>query len=109
MELPVLRMRLEDPLAELLDEDERVEHLPDQVARVEVEAPVVAVEPLDRLLGRVDVVGDLRRVHLVREADAELLELVEDRVPALDEEVPALLVDREPLRRPDVPALPDGR
>src|SRR5713226_348175 len=109
LELPVLRVRVEDPLAESLDEDDRVDHLPDQVARVEVEAPVVAAEPLDRLLRRVDVVGDLRRVHLVREADAELGELVEDRAPALDEQVPALFVDLEPLGRPDVPALPHGR
>src|SRR3954453_10097367 len=109
LELPVLRVRMEDPRAEFLDEDDGVDHLPDQVAGIEVEAPVVAPEPLDRLLGRVDVVGDLGRMHLVREADAELRELVEDRVPALDEEVPALFVDLQPLRRPDVPALPHRR
>ena len=43
LQLPVLRVGVEDAVAELLDEDDRVDQLPDQVARIEVEAPVVAV------------------------------------------------------------------
>ena len=53
-----------------------------------------------------DVVGDLDRVDLVREADPLLPVDVEDRVPALGEEVPALLVERDHLRIVVVPVAP---
>ena len=80
--LGVLAVDVVDPVAEVPDEVHRVDALPHHVRGVPVEAergPVV-----DRLEGArrgVVVVGDLGRVDLVREPDADLVEHVENRVP----------------------------
>ena len=58
----------------------RVEVLVREVGRVEVDAERRAsVDGGERLLGRHEVVRDLRRVHLQAEADALGVEDVEDR------------------------------
>ena len=58
----------------------RVEMLVREVGRVEVDAERrTAVERCERLLGRHEVVCDLRRMHLQAEADALGVEHVEDR------------------------------
>ena len=65
---------------------DRVEVLPDEVARVPVEAERLAVpDGLHRRDRRPVVERDLARVHLVGEAHADLVEHVEDRVPAVGE------------------------
>ena len=61
----VLDVHVIDPIRESPDELDGVDHLPEEVARVEVEPELRAV--VDRLqgpLGRVDIKGDLGRVNL---------------------------------------------
>src|SRR6202042_2133474 len=61
-----------------------VEVLPDEVARVEVEAEALPVaDRVEGASGGPVVVGDLTRVDLVGEAHPHLVEDVDDRVPAL--------------------------
>ena len=85
-------------------------HLPEQVAGVEVEAELGAVvERLEGRLGRVDVEGDLGRVDFQAELDAALLEDVEDRVPALGQELEAVVDHRVGDRRERVEQVPDRR
>ena len=79
-------MHVEDPVAELLDEEDRVDELVDEVARIEVEAEGrVILHRGQRPLRGVDVVGDLGRVNFERELHALGLEDVEDRRPAVGE------------------------
>ncbi len=88
----VLDVHVIDPIRESPDELDRVDHLPEQVAGVEVEPefrPVV--DRLQGSLGRVDIKGDLGRMNLERELDAAFLEDVEDRVPAVGEQLEALV------------------
>ncbi len=99
-----------DPVGELEDEGHRVEVLPDEVRRVPVEAERLAVA--DRLEGAPRgpvVVRDLGRVHLVREADAHLVEDVEDRVPAVGEILVAGIDHRRGRGREHRHVLPDRR
>ena len=82
----VLAVDVVDPVLEVPDEGRRVEVLPDHVRRVPVEPERRAVaDRLQRPHRGPVVVGDLARVHLVREADAHLVVDVEDRVPAVGE------------------------
>ena len=67
----VLHVHVVDPVGEIADEQVRLHPLPEQVAGVEVEPerrPVV--ERAEQALGRVEVEGDLGRVHLEGEPDA---------------------------------------
>jgi hypothetical protein len=99
-----------DPLRELLGERRRVEELVDEVARVEVDPEALTVaDRVERLRGRDEVVRDLRRVHLEREADALVLEHVDDRAPALREVLVAALDLVEVVRREGVELVPDRR
>src|SRR5207344_1677060 len=76
----VLDVHVPDARAELVQEREVVDALVAEVARVEVEPEALVVaDRLERHARRVDVEGDLGRVHLEREADVELVEGVEDR------------------------------
>ena len=60
-------------------------------------------------LGGVDVEGDLGRVDLQRELDAALLEDVEDRVPAVGEQLEAVVDGGVGHRRERVEQVPDRR
>src|SRR5690606_41687412 len=85
-DLGVLAVDVVDAVAEVEQEADRVEVLPDEVGGVEVEAVRGPVpDRLQRPHGRRVVVGDLAGVDLVREPDADLVEDVEDRVPAFGE------------------------
>src|SRR5262245_19661599 len=78
----VLDVHVEDALAELADEADVVDALVAHVRRVEVQAEVRrVVDRRERATGAVEVEGDLGRVDLEREADADLLELLQDRRP----------------------------
>ena len=89
---------------------DRVEVLPHHVARVPVEAERRAVpDRLERADGRPVVVRDLRRVHLVGEAHAHLVEDVEDRVPAVGEVLVAGVDELLRDRREHRDVLPDRR
>jgi hypothetical protein len=80
-----------DPLGELLRERRRVERLMGEVARVEVDAEALAVvDRVERAAGGHEVVGDLGRMDLEREAHALGVEAVVDRVAhrLADEVVP---------------------
>ena len=106
----VLDVHVVDPVGEGPDELDRVDELPEQVAGVEVEAELgPVVERLQGHLGRVDVEGDLGRVDLQAELDAALLEDVEDRVPALGQELEAGVDHRVGDRRERVEQVPDRR
>src|SRR5690606_11179053 len=85
-DLGVLAVDVVDAVAEVEQEADRVEVLPDEVGGVEVEAERGPVpDRLQRPHGRPVVVGDLAGVDLVREPDADLVEDVEDRVPPFGE------------------------
>ena len=106
----VLDVDVVDPVGERPDELDGVDELPEQVAGVEVEAELGAVvERLQGRLGRVDVEGDLGRVDLQGELDAALLEDVEDRVPAVGEQLEAIVDHRVGHRRERVEQVPDRR
>ena len=78
----VLAVDVVDPVGEVADEPDRIEVLPHHVARVPVEPERLAVaDRLERAPRRPVVVGDLGRMHLVREPHAALVEHVEDRIP----------------------------
>ena len=63
-----------------------------QVARVEVEAELrPPLQRFQRALRSDDVERDLRRVHLQRELHAALLVDVDDRVPALGQQIEAVV------------------
>src|SRR6187551_268763 len=75
-----------DPIAEALDERDVVHTLIAEVARVVVEPERgPTIHGFECALRRGDVEGNLRRVHLEREADACRVERVEDRIPAIRE------------------------
>src|SRR5690606_4131123 len=75
----VLRVDVEDPVGEGVDELHGVDLLPQEVTRVEVEAEGgVMADRLEGPLCRVQVEGDLARVHLEGEFHALRLEDVED-------------------------------
>src|SRR5579859_2130097 len=89
----VFAVHVVDPVPEVPDERHRVDLLPHQVRRVPVEAESgPALDRFESADRRPVVVGDLARVHLVREPDPLVVEDVEDRVPAA-REVPVTLVD----------------
>src|SRR5688572_2674878 len=109
-DLGVLDVAVVDAVGELVDELGRIDELPDQVGRVEVEAELLAAaDGLDRPGGGVEVVGDLGRVHLEREAHTVLAELVEDRVPAVGELLEAGVDHGRLLWREREPEVPDRR
>ena len=81
-----------------------------EVRGVEVDAEALAVpDRVERLPRRGEVVGDLGRVHLEREAHALLVEHVDDRVPALGEVLVAALDVVPVVGRERVEHVPDGR
>jgi hypothetical protein len=83
-DLGVLAVDVVDPVAEVPDEIRRVDVLPDHVRRVPVDAESLAVaDCFQGMVGRVVVVGDLRRMYLVCETDPDLVENVQDRVPPI--------------------------
>ena len=108
--LRVLDVDVEDPVRELVDERRRLEELMLEVARVEVD-PEARRSPIasSALRGRHEVVGDLGRVHLEREAHALGLEDVDDRPPALGELLVAALDLAEVVGRERVEEVPDRR
>jgi hypothetical protein len=105
----VLHVDVENPVGEAPQEGDVVDALVAEVRRVVVEAEGgVAVDGLDGALGGGDVEGDLGRVHLEREAHAELGVGVEDRRPAAGEVVEARLSSLRG-RREGVERVPDRR
>src|SRR5262245_43461959 len=106
----VLDVHVEDALAELAQEGDVVDALVAHVRGVEVEAEVG--DPLDgfeRAARAVDVEGDLGRMHLEREADADLVELLQDRRPPGGEVAVAGLDHVLRDRREGVEQVPDRR
>ncbi len=88
----------------------RVEELVDEVARVEVDAEArAAVDRRPACGGGHEVVGDLGRVDLEREAHALGVEDVDDRPPALGELLVAAVDRGEVVRRERVEQVPDRR
>jgi hypothetical protein len=99
-----------DPLRELVDERGRVQQLGLEVARVEVDPEArPVVQRRQRLARRDEVVGDLGRVHLEREAHALGVEDVDDRPPRLGEALVAALDLVEVVGRERVEHVPDRR
>jgi len=74
-----------------------------------VSTPKAAADRFECALGRPVVVGDLAGVHLVRVTDADLVEHVEDRVPALGEVLESALDHRRGHRREHRERVPDRR
>ncbi len=110
LHLRVLAVHVVDPVLEVPEEADRVEVLPHHVARVPVEAERLAVpDRLEGAHGRPVVVRDLARVHLVGEPHADLVEHVEDRVPAVGEVLVAGVDHLLRRRREHRDVLPDRR
>ncbi len=108
--LRVLAVDVVDPVLEVPEEADRVEVLPDEVAGIPVESEGGSVT--DRVhgsLGRPVVVGDLARMHLMREPDALIVEDVEDRVPSVREVLVAVVDHRLGHWREHRHGLPDLR
>ena len=77
---------------------------------VEVEAELLAVvQGLQRPLGRVEVEGDLGRMHFQGELHAALAEHVEDRVEPLGQQLEAVVDHLRRDRREGVEQVPDAR
>ena len=109
-DLRVLDVHVVDAVGELAGERRRIEELRDEVARVEVDAEALAaVDRGQRLARGHEVVGDLRRVDLQREAHALGVEDVDDRPPALGEVLVAALHLRPVVGRERVQLVPDRR
>src|SRR5439155_7113063 len=88
----VLDVDVVDAVAELVDEARRADALPVEVARVEVEAERRPVpDRRERAPRGDDVVGDLGGVDLQPEAHPDLIEDIQDRVPAVGEVLEARL------------------
>ena len=100
LERGVFHVDVENAVGEAADELDRVDHLPNEVRRLEVEPERrMEVERFERELRGVDIERDFRRVDFEREFNSEFLIDVEDRGPAFFEEFEAV-VD---------PLLGDGR
>ena len=71
LERGVFHMDVENAIGEAADELDRVDHLPNEVRRVEVEPERrMEVERFERELRGVDIERDFRRVNFKRELDA---------------------------------------
>ena len=78
----VLQVDVVDAVGEAAQEGDGVDALPVQVAGVEEDAELLAgVQHVEDDFGRVEVEGELPRMHLAGEADAAVARGVEDRVP----------------------------
>ena len=96
----VLDVDVVDAVGELQSEGGRVEELVREMGRIEIDPERgTAVDRLERLAGRDEVVSDLGRVHLEPEPHPLLLEDVEDRPPALREVLIPTLNHGEVVRR----------
>jgi hypothetical protein len=108
--LRVLAVHVVDPVAEVEQEPDRVQVLPDEVARVPVQPERLPVpDGLHRRDRRPVVVGDLAGVHLVREPHPDLVEHVQDRVPPVGEVAVAGVDHLLGHRREHRHGLPDAR
>ena len=88
----VLHVDVVHAIDEVLQEEVRLDALPDQMAGVEVQAELRAIRKLgQQLLGGIVVKGDLTGVHLKGEHHAVLLELVQDGAPQAHDLVEAVL------------------
>ncbi len=106
----ILHVYVEDPLGELADEAGRVHSLPDQMAGIEIEAELrTVIQGLQGPLGRVQVEGDFRRMHLQRELHAALGKDVQDRVEPLGEQFEAFVDHRRRDGRKAVEQVPNAR
>src|SRR5690606_11255327 len=82
----VLDVDVVDAVRELADELDGIDPLPNEMARIEIEAEFLAVaDRIEGAAGGVDVEGEFGRVDFEGEADAAFGEDVEDRVPAIGE------------------------
>lgn len=104
----LLAVHVVDPVPEVVQEADRVQVLPDEVARVEVQPEGGAVvHGLQCAVRGPVVVRDLAWVDLVGEADALSVEDVQDRVPALGEVLVAPLDHVRRDRREHRDQVPD--
>jgi hypothetical protein len=105
-----LAVHVVNPVGVRGEESKRVEVLPYEVARVKVQPERRAVIHRSQGLRRgPEVVGDLARVHLVREPDALRVEHVQDRVPAVGKVGVARRDHGVGHRREHGDRMPDGR
>src|SRR5437868_3513279 len=73
-------------VGERADEFDRIDTLPNQVARIEVEAELfAAADGVQGALGGIDVESDFRGMHFEREANTAFGEHIENWIPALGE------------------------
>ena len=106
----VLHVDVENPVGEFANKPGGVHALPDQVAGIEIEAEFrPEIEGLQRPLRRVEIEGDLGRVHFEGEFHATLAEHVEDRVPTLGQELKTGVDHGGRHRRERVEQVPDAR
>ena len=104
----ILHVRVHDSVAEHIDELDRIDTLPEEVAGVEVEAErLVVPDGLQRRLCAVDVVGDLGWMHFQRELHADFAEDIEDGTPPSSKVLEALLDAIGARRRKEIPVRPD--
>ncbi|CAM5247635.1 hypothetical protein SGRIM128S_08849 [Streptomyces griseomycini] len=105
----LLAVHVVDPVPEVVEETDRVQVLPHEVRRVEVEPEGrPAVHRLQGTDGRPVVVGDLARMHLVGEPHPLGVEDVQDRVPPGREVLVTALDHRLRHRREHRHQMPDG-
>src|SRR5450759_4027237 len=89
-----------DAVGEVDDEPDRIDVLPHHVAGVPVEPERRTVtDSLERAHRAPVVVGDLARMHLMRETNAFVVEDVEDRIPPVGEVLVTRVHDRSGNRR----------
>src|ERR1700730_3524813 len=81
-----------NPIGKSPDEFDGVDHLPEQVARIEVKPELrTMIYRFQGALGGVDIKGDLGGMDLEGKLDVAFLEDVEDRVPAIGEQLESLI------------------
>ena len=106
----VLHVDVVDAVGERADELDRIDALPDQVARIEIEAELLAVvQRIERPLGRVQVEGDFRRMHLQGKLHAALAEHVENRVEPLGQQLETVVDHLGRNGRERIQQRPDAR
>src|SRR5690625_541404 len=78
----IFHVHVIDPVRKRADKFDRIDELPDEVARIEVEAKSVAViDRFESFFSGVDVVGDLSWVNFERKTNVLLIELIENWIP----------------------------
>src|SRR6266446_1737690 len=103
-------MGMVNPIVKLAQEQHGIDALPDKVTGIKIEPELrPRIDSFQGLLCRLNIVGDLRRMHFEGEANPLLAKGIQDRVPTLREQLKPLFVGFLVIRWENVPLSPYAR